>query len=157
MRAFLIPGLLLAGAAHADNPKAFGSWFLVKSADNGDFCLDASLDQGQRGHEVYIFQCHGRYNQRWTLTDNTDHTVSIIGFDGRCLDISGGRVGDGTALQLWPCHLGVNQKFERHGGTLVDKHSGKCLTTSFGKDRNPVYLDECTNRREQQWGTFRDY
>jgi hypothetical protein len=149
--------MLLAGAARADNPKDFGGWFLVKSADNGDFCLDASLDQGARGREVYIFKCHGRFNQRWTLTNNNDHTVSIVGFDGRCLDISGGRVGDGTPLQLYPCHLGPNQKFERRGGTLVDKHSGKCLTTAFGKDRNAVYLDECTGRREQQWGTFRDY
>jgi hypothetical protein len=133
-------------------------WWLVHDqiGDRGDFCIDASLDQGARGHEVYILKCHGRFNQRWTITDNTDHSISVIGFDGRCLDITGARVGDGTSLQLWPCHLNDNQKFERKGGTLVDKHSGKCLTTAFGNDRNPVYLDECTGRREQQWGTFRD-
>jgi hypothetical protein len=142
--------------ARADDSKNFGNWFLVKSGNDG-FCLDASLDAGQRGHEVYIFRCHGRYNQRWTVLDNADHTVSLVGFDGRCLDISGRRVGDGTPLQLWPCHLGDNQKFVRRNAMLIERHSGKCLTTAFGRDRNPVYLDECNGRREQVWGTFRDY
>jgi hypothetical protein len=146
----------LAADARADNPQNFGGWFLVKSGDNG-FCMDASLDAGQRGHEVYIFRCHGRYNQRWTILDNADHTVSLVGFDGRCLDVTGRRVNDGTPLQLYPCHLGPNQKFERRGGMLIDRQSGKCLTTAFGKDRNPIYLDECSGRREQAWGTFRDY
>ncbi len=140
----------------ADNPKWFGNWFLIKSGDAG-FCMDASLDQGARGSEVYIYRCHGKFNQRWTITENADHTVSFIGFDGRCLDIVGRRVGDGTPLQLYPCHLGINQKFERRNNMLVEKQSGKCLTTAFGKDRNPVYLDECSGRKEQAWGTFRDY
>jgi hypothetical protein len=142
--------------AHADDVKDFGNWFLVKSGDEG-FCLDASLDKNAKGHEVYIYRCHGKFNQRWTLLDNADHTVSLVGFDGRCLDISGRRSGDGTPLQLWPCHLGDNQKFIRKNGALVEKHSGKCLTTAFGKNRSPVYLDECSGRREQAWGAFRDY
>src|SRR5262245_60353188 len=142
--------------ASADDSKNFGNWFLIKSGNEG-FCLDASLDPGQRRREVYIIRCHGRYNQRRTSLDNADHTVSLVGFDGRCLDISGRRVGDGTPLQWWPCHLGDNQKFVRRNGMLIEKHSGKCLTTAFGIDRNPVYLDECTGRREQAWGTFRDY
>src|SRR5262249_21950851 len=138
--------LTLGMTARADNPKDFGNWFLIKSGDNG-FFMDASLDRGARGHAGYIFRCHGRFNQRWTILDNADHTVSIVGFDGRCLDVTGGRVGDGVPLQLYPCHLGANQKFERRAGMLVEKQSGKCLTTAFGKDRNPIYLDECSGRR----------
>ncbi len=144
------------GAARADDPKDFGGWFLIKSGDAG-FCMDASLDPGQRGHEVYIFRCHGRFNQRWTILDNADHTISIVGFDGRCLDVTGGRVGNGTPLQLYPCHLNLNQKFERRNGMLVERQSGKCLTTGFGRDRMPVFLDMCNGRKEQIWGTFRDY
>jgi hypothetical protein len=155
--AFCALAFAASSDARADDPKDFGNWFLIKSADNGSFCMDASLDAGQRGHEVYIFKCHGRYNQRWTLLQNADHTTSIVGFDGRCLDITGARVGDGVALQLYPCHLNPNQKFERRQGMLVEKQSGKCLTTAFGKDRNPIYLDECTGRKEQKWAAFRDY
>jgi Ricin-type beta-trefoil lectin domain len=148
--------LLSGGVARADNPRDFGNWFLIKSGDNG-FCMDASLDANQRGHEVYIFRCHGKYNQRWTILDNVDHTVSIVGFDGRCLDVTGRSVGDGTPVQLYPCHLQANQKFERRQGMLVERQSGKCLTTAFGHDRSPVFLDQCTGRKEQAWGTFRDY
>src|SRR5215467_4615867 len=95
---FLALTLGFAKPASADDAKNFGNWFLIKSGNEG-FCLDASLDAGQKGHEVYIFRCHGRFNQRWTILDNADRTVSLVGFDGRCLDISGRRVGDGTPLQ----------------------------------------------------------
>jgi len=40
--------LTTARSARADDPKDFGSWFLVKSADHGDFCMDASLDAGKK-------------------------------------------------------------------------------------------------------------
>jgi hypothetical protein len=155
--AFAALTMLFARPAGADDPRDYGSWFLVKSADHGEFCMDASLDTGGRGHEVYIFKCHGRYNQRWTLTQNADHTVSVVAFDGRCLDVSGGRTGDHTPLQLYPCHLGPNQKFERRDGMLIEKQSGKCLTTTWGGDRNPIFIDDCTARRDQRWATFRDY
>jgi hypothetical protein len=151
-------GMAVARPAGADDPHDYGSWFLIKSADHGDFCMDASLDAGGRGHEVYIFKCHGRYNQRWVLTQNADHTVSVVAFDGRCLDVTGGRTGDRTPLQLYPCHLGPNQKFERRDGMLIEKQSGKCLTTLWGgADRNPIFIDDCTGKRDQRWATFRDY
>jgi hypothetical protein len=143
-------------AARADDARDFGPGFLVKSADRGDFCLDASLDASQRGHEVYIFKCHGRGNQRWAITQNADQSISFVAFDGRCLDVIGARVGDRTPLQLYPCHLGPNQKFDRRGGLLVERQSGKCLTTWWGGDRNPIYIDECNGRREQRWATFRE-
>ncbi len=149
--------LLPTAKALADDPHDFGSWFLVKSGDKGDFCIDASLDSGQRGREIYIYKCHGRYNQRWDLTQNEDRTVSIVGFDGRCLDVTGGKVGDRTPLQLYPCTLRSNQKFERREGMLIEKQTGKCLTTTWGKDRGPLFIDECNGRREQKWATFRDY
>ena len=60
--------VLGAGVARADDPKDFGNWFLVKSKDHGDFCMDASQDEGKRGREVYIYKCHGKFNQRWTIT-----------------------------------------------------------------------------------------
>jgi hypothetical protein len=155
---FLAFGMLLAPPAGADDPKDFGGGLLIKSADHGEFCMDASLDGGARGHEVYIFRCSGRFNQRWGVTQNADHTVSLVAFDGRCLDVTGGRVGDRTPLQLWPCHLGPNQKFERRDGMFIEKQSGKCLTTFWGAaDRNPIFLDECSGRRDQRWAWFRDY
>jgi hypothetical protein len=36
-----------SGVARADDPKDFGSWFLIKSADHGEYCMDASLDAGE--------------------------------------------------------------------------------------------------------------
>ena len=79
--------------------------------------------------------------------------MSIVGFDGRYIDVRGAKAGDGTPLIMYPCHLGANQKFERREGMLVEKQSGKCLTTSWGKDRNAIYIDECSGRREQHWAS----
>ena len=46
------------------------------------YCLDASLDPGKEYREVYIFKCHGRYNQRWAFTDGADGSSAIIGLAG---------------------------------------------------------------------------
>src|SRR5579859_5093864 len=97
MSAFVVCGVVLgARDGRAGAPSIHGVNFEVKTLLDETFCLDASLDRGQEGREVYIFKCHGRENQRWTFTDGADGSSVIVGHLGMCLDIRNRKVGDGT-------------------------------------------------------------
>ncbi|MFI5299462.1 MAG: RICIN domain-containing protein [Polyangiales bacterium] len=131
--------------------------FKVVSQLDESFCLDASLDKGEEGKEVYLFKCHGRENQRWTFTDTKDSKTVIVGHKGMCLDVRGRKAGDGTPIQLWKCHYGDNQKFEyTSGGQIKDAHSGKCLEVAGAADRKPVYINDCDDKKaSQRWNLAR--
>src|SRR5260370_30905383 len=91
-------GMLTARStdSRAEGVQVHGVNFMVKTVLDESFCLDASLDRGQEGREVYIYKCHGRENQRWTFTDGADGASAIIGHLGMCLDIRGRKTRDGT-------------------------------------------------------------
>ncbi|MDQ2857311.1 MAG: RICIN domain-containing protein [Candidatus Eremiobacteraeota bacterium] len=143
----------IAAPASAAQPAQLGPNLLVQSRSAPAYCMDASLDRNEEGHEVYVFRCHGHYNQRWTLTDGADGSSAVVAFDGRCVDIRGRKVNDNTPVQLWRCHYGANQQFEVTSlGQIREKQSGKCLT--IGKataDRRPVYIDDCDGNPTQLW------
>jgi hypothetical protein len=65
------------------------------------------------------------------LTSNVPVSLVNRG-SGRCMDISGSNMKDGSALQLWDCVGTTNQKFTlRPDGAgyyyIVAQHSGRCL------------------------------
>ncbi len=138
--------------------RVHGNHFLIRSAEDNSYCIDASLDQGAEGHKAYIYKCHGRYNQRWTFTDGLDNDSALVGFDGRCLDIRGRQVKDNTPLILYPCHYGANQQFQVTArGQIREKQSGKCLTIgSTPGDRKPVFIDDCDGNPAQLWKITRE-
>jgi len=147
----------ISAPASATQPAQLGPNLLVQSRSAPAYCMDASLDRTEEGHEAYIFRCHGHYNQRWTFTDGADGSSAVVAFDGRCVDIRGRKVNDATPVQLWRCHYGANQQFEVTPlGQIREKQSGKCLT--IGKaaaDRRPVYIDECDGNPAQLWNVKR--
>ena len=137
------------GTAHAGNVNV-----KIASADGQNFCMDASLDhREQDGDPVYIFQCHGHENQRWTITRSLNNQDAIIGLGGYCLDVRGQHSkADGTPVQLWMCHFGENQRFSlTPDGHIREQVSGKCLLVTALKDRAPVVLDACSNEPGQRW------
>jgi hypothetical protein len=82
-------------------------------------------------------------------------TFSVVGFDGKCLDIAGARVGDETPIQIHDCHLGQNQRFYLTSvGQFREVQSGKCLTVSAAGDRKAVYIDECDDQKAKQTWTI---
>ena len=143
-----------ATPAAADNPaNEPGEQRLIHSMLDESYCFDASLDPAKQGHVVYLFKCHGRENQRWTLARNEDGTTSIIGLEGKCLDVKGARVKDETPLQLFPCHYRANQRFNlTPSGRIKEVQSGKCLTVSGAGDRKALFIDECDEQvKKQTW------
>jgi len=133
---------------------ASGNNVKIVSADGSDFCMDASVDRaGRDGDPVYLYKCHGRENQRWTVTESGDGQSALIGMGGYCLDVRGTHSkADGTPVQLWKCHFGANQRFSlTPTGQLREQASGKCLLVTAVKDRAPIVLDECKNEPGQKW------
>lgn len=51
---------------------------------------------------------------------------------GLCWDVPDASANPGVALQLYPCHGGLNQRFHLEGGHLTVKSSGLCLARSSG-------------------------
>jgi hypothetical protein len=134
---------------------AYGGTHLTIHSEIGGahFCLDASLDHGVRdGDPVYVYKCHGRENQRWTLTQSPSGESAIVGVDGFCLDVRGYGRGAGTPVQLYLCHFRDNQRFVAEpDGHIKESASGKCLAALAPADRAPVVLDFCQPSPNQIW------
>jgi endo-1,4-beta-xylanase len=70
---------------------------------------------------------------------------------GRCVDISGYGTADGTRLQLYDCTGQWNQAWTYTANTLVNPHSGKCLTANGTGDGAAANLSTCTGTGAQKW------
>ena len=147
--------VFLAAASVAESAYAVGGNHLTIHSElaGGHFCMDASLDHGVHdGDPVYVFKCHGRENQRWTVTQSVNNESAIVGVDGYCADVRGGSKQDGAPLQLYQCHFGSNQKFSvQQDGHVKELGSGKCLAATSNRDRSPIILDFCQASPNQIW------
>ncbi|AEV87060.1 galactosylceramidase [Actinoplanes sp. SE50] len=72
----------------------------------GNKCLDA----GTSGSRTVIADCSGATGQQWNL--NADNTVTNVQ-SGLCLDASSAGTANGTAVIVWTCNSGDNQKWTR--------------------------------------------
>jgi len=116
-------------------------------------CFDAQGDHKADGDKVFMYKCHGRENQRWTVSTDDGGGSAIVGTGGFCLDVRGTHsVKDGTPVQLWKCHFGGNQRFKIEAdGRIKEVASGKCLMASGEKDGSPIVLDECNKMKHEKW------
>jgi hypothetical protein len=142
--------LALAGIAFGYG----GTHFTIHSELGGThYCMDASLDHGiHDGDPVYVYKCHGRENQRWTVTQSVGGETTLVGVDGFCLDVRGASKSAGTPVQLYQCHFHENQRFvAQQDGHIKEVASGKCLEALSPSDRAPVVLDSCKGTPNQIW------
>lgn len=68
----------------------------------------------------------------------------------RCLDVNGGFKKNGTAVIMWPCHSGPNQKFAYNRKTrqLKNKMTKKCVDYKRGR----LVQNTCSARsKSQKW------
>jgi Ricin-type beta-trefoil lectin domain len=141
----------VALSASAARAEAHGTNFKVKLA-TADFCMDAEGDHQKDGDKVFLYKCHGKENQRWTLTTETGGGLAVVGTGGFCLDVRGTHSkADGTPVQLWACHFGPNQRFKYENEHLKEVASGKCLLATDVKNAASIVLDECVNEPNQRW------
>ncbi|GAA2811529.1 polymorphic toxin type 17 domain-containing protein [Kitasatospora sp. CM 4170] len=91
-------------------------------------CLEVPNGAAGNGARLQPAACTGAANQQWTRGD--DLTLRLLGY---CLDNPWGQTGNATPLILWGCNGGDNQQWEvRTDGTVMNRHSGKCLDADQG-------------------------
>jgi poly(3-hydroxybutyrate) depolymerase len=71
-------------------------------------CLD--VPAGAAGTRAQVRDCNGSANQQWNVNGNG--TISNVQ-NGLCLDVNGAGTANGTAVVVWGCHTGANQRWAR--------------------------------------------
>jgi Domain of unknown function (DUF1906)/Ricin-type beta-trefoil lectin domain len=87
-------------------------------------------------------------------SDNGGSRVVGVG-SGRCLDVAGAGMANGSGVQLWDCNDGPQQHWVYSGGQLqVYGNYGKCLdadANSGGANGTRIQIYDCNGGSNQQW------
>jgi hypothetical protein len=133
--------------ALAPTPAAAAANVLVKGVGSGR-CLAPAATSGAA---AVIQDCAA---QRWTTNDSGTITIN-----GQCLDVFGEGTANGTAVTVWTCTGGANQRWTVNAdGSIRSVPSGRCLdvrahATAAG---SPVQLWDCTGESHQKWQLVTD-
>jgi len=119
-------------------------------------CLTAGADLADGTSPVVISACLGggagvgdTSSQTWSINGDG----SVTGFDGRCLDVRGGKSWDETPVQLAACAGTPEQRWTAFENGQVRGLAGKCLDVPGGSsaDGTPVQLYGCAALPGQNW------
>jgi hypothetical protein len=89
------------------------------------------------------------------------YSALTVKFSGKCVDVQGGDIADGTAIVQWDCHGGDNQlwSFQSVAGyyEVVSKVSGKCLDVQEASQANDTIVLQwsCYGGDNQLWSVQR--
>jgi hypothetical protein len=112
-------------------------------------CMDLPNSDTANGTYLQLWDCSGKSNQQWTLTDSNQLTVL-----GRCLDVPGHSTTAGVQLQIYACSGGANQQWRVNAdGSIVGVQSGLCLDAKDNGTANGtrIQLWTCTGSNNQKW------
>ncbi|WP_405675913.1 ricin-type beta-trefoil lectin domain protein [Streptomyces sp. NBC_01511] len=124
----------------------------LKNAGTGS-CVDVTASKTRNGSKVTGHGCGDGRNQGWWYDTGTGAGARSLHSElshDRCLDVPSGTYRAGTALSLWDCHGGDNQKFVREAGTVRPASAGTlCLT--LASERDPLRLQNCDGSANQRF------
>ncbi|SFD17071.1 ricin-type beta-trefoil lectin domain protein [Streptomyces aidingensis] len=110
----------------------------------------AAIAATRNGTEATGTPCTGARAQQWWHDPATGALHTALSHD-RCLDIPGGDYGAGTALTVWDCHGGDNQRFTRSAsGTLAPAAAPDLCVTQSGPGAR-LTLQPCTGSPGQRF------
>lgn len=113
-------------------------------------CLDAGVGPQGAVPSIYLWDCAGVANQKWTPQPDG----SIQAADGKCLDVLNRITSPGAAVSTWGCNGGDNQRWRFHpNGTIVNAQSGLCLDAYLRATDNGsrVSVSTCHGGANQVW------
>ncbi|MDH6224228.1 endo-1,4-beta-xylanase [Streptomyces sp. MJP52] len=128
-------------------PPPTGDGQLIKGVGSGR-CVDVPNAATTDGTQVQLWDCNGRTNQQWALTDAGELRV----YGNKCLDAAG--TGNGAKVQIYSCWGGNNQKWRLNSdGTITGVQSGLCLDAVGAGTANGtlIQLYSCSGGSNQRW------
>jgi GH35 family endo-1,4-beta-xylanase len=77
---------------------------------------------------------------------------------GRCVDVPGSSRSNGTRVQLYDCHSGVNQQWTYTSSRQLQVYGNKCLDASGAATANgtAIIIWDCNGQPNQQWNVNAD-
>jgi hypothetical protein len=128
---------------------------LVRTALNTNRCLDVKGGRAVIRGLVWLYDCHGRENQRWSFVDLSNGGSALEGIGGLCLDaVDWPTQKERTRVQLYLCAEDqVGETFRVYAdGRMHEVFSDRCLTAGGADTGTPVTLEECdVNNSGQIW------
>ncbi len=123
----------------------------------GDKCLDVRLADPSDGTEVFIYECHGDENQRWSFFP-AGVFFELRGLAGKCVQPDGTTTDQGRPrLVIGPCG-GPEDRWQPSVGypeefTLTQASTGNCMDVQDNNpaNRTPVILFPCHGGANQLW------
>jgi hypothetical protein len=78
--------------------------------------------------------------------------VAIVGYVGKCIDVTDRASVDGTPLQMWTCNAASNQKWTFMADGTV-RSLGKCMDVAWGSPDNgtTIQLANCSGNPAQRF------
>ncbi|MCB0977871.1 MAG: ricin-type beta-trefoil lectin domain protein [Acidimicrobiales bacterium] len=110
-------------------------------------CIGTKGGSTGNGTAAVVFPCNGTANQGWTGT--LSGTVNSSANLGKCLDATGGNVGD--RVVLWDCHGGANQKWTVSDGMVRNDINDLCVAVPGNSPvpETELKLQSCNGSPEQ--------
>ena len=138
---------------HGDRQQhVVGGNYMVHPLSSQGLCWDVRGDKAAANQEVWLYNCHGKENQRWAFSDKPNNSSSITGVGGLCLDVRGWQTAEGTPVNISGCGADqANQTF-RHfeNGQLREVQSGKCVTVASLAEGQRLVLASCSEGNQGQ-------
>jgi hypothetical protein len=122
-----------------DNDSRYGKFLCPSLADN-------------TGVSRYLSECPYGASTPSSIPPATGAAVVGTG-SGRCLDVVNQAQANGTAVALWDCAGGSNQRWERTGAGQLRVYGTKCLGAEGGGTSNGTraVISDCTDGAAQRW------
>ncbi|MFJ8434497.1 ricin-type beta-trefoil lectin domain protein [Kitasatospora sp. NPDC094019] len=111
-------------------------------------CLDDPGAGGTDGLQLWLWDCHGFGNQKWTSTANRPVNLHSGANNAKCMDANG--PDEGSQIQLYDCWNGLNQRYDLRTDRTVRVYE-KCVTADGNVDGSPVTVRSCTGADTQKW------
>jgi hypothetical protein len=143
VRILAVVAVACGGFALFSHPAGAASSNVLITGVGSGRCLAAP---GAARTAVTIQDCG---SQRWSTTDSGQIKINNL-----CLDVRGERTANGTAVQLYACHGGANQRWRiGSDGTIRSAQSGRCLDVSGQRTQagTRVQIWDCHGGSNQRW------
>ncbi|MET9879738.1 ricin-type beta-trefoil lectin domain protein [Actinacidiphila glaucinigra] len=88
-------------------------------------------------------------NKVTSVTGFGDGAGPVVGFLGKCLDLSGGHDTEGNVIQLFSCNNSVGQQWKTAGDTL--RAVGKCAAANGTAENAKILLATCNGSDAQKF------